>query len=111
MSVPGPVAARIETQLSEGLPLDHLQVVNESNQHNVHPGSESHFKVVLVSVAFAEQRLIARHRKVNELLAAELAGSVHALSIHAYTPEEWQARYGDAPLSPPCLGGGAQQAR
>jgi BolA protein len=50
--------------------------------------------------------LLQRHRQINKILAEELAGPVHALAIHAYTLAEWQARHGDAPLSPPCLGGG-----
>ena len=99
------VQDRIETKLVESFDLKHLEVVNESNQHNVPPGSESHFKVVLVSDDFSEQRRIARHRSVNSLLAEELAGPVHALSIHAFTLEEWRERHGSAPLSPPCLGG------
>ncbi|MGI9326824.1 MAG: BolA family protein [Pseudomonadales bacterium] len=107
MNNPGPIANRIESELSAALPLAHLQVINESDQHNVPPGSESHFKVVLVSEAFAESRLLARHRRVNDILAAELAAGVHALSIHAYSPDEWHERFGDVPLSPPCLGGGA----
>jgi BolA protein len=85
--------------------LQHLEVVNESGGHNVPAGSESHFKVVLVADEFSGQRLIARHRAVNELLAAELAGGVHALALHTYTAQEWQDRFGGAPMSPPCLGG------
>jgi BolA protein len=85
-------------------------VVNESGNHNVPPGSETHFKVVLVSDAFEGQRLLARHRAVNETLAEELAGGVHALALHTYTPGEWQDRFGDAPMSPPCLGGKAGEA-
>lgn len=99
------VAARIEQKLGLGLELDHLEVVNESAKHNVPPGSESHFKVVLVSDSFDGQRLLARHRQVNELLAEELAEHVHALAIHTYTNAEWHKRFGNAPLSPPCLGG------
>ena len=94
----------IEEKLVGGFDLKHLQVINESGQHNVPDGSESHFKVVLVAEAFEGTRLIARHRLVNETLADELAGGVHALSIHTYTPEEWRKRHGDVPMSPPCLG-------
>ena len=101
------VAERIERKLAEGLNLAHLQVLDESGNHNVPPGSESHFKVVAVAEDFAAERLLARHRRINALLAEELAGPVHALSIHAYTPEEWRARFAAAPLSPPCLGGKA----
>ena len=99
------VAKRIERKLIEGLQPDHLEVVNESGGHNVPQGSESHFKVVAVARMFDGERLLARHRRVNALLAEELAGEVHALAIHAYTLEEWRKRFGNAPLSPPCLGG------
>ena len=101
----GPVARSIERKLTAALELDHLEVVNESNNHSEPPGSESHFRVVLVSGAFAAMTRIKRHRQVNTWLAEELAGPVHALSIHAFTPDEWRARFGTASLSPPCLGG------
>ena len=82
------VQSRIEEKLSDEIKLQHLEVVNESGNHNVPPGSESHFKVVLVSPDFADLKLIARHRLVNTVLKDELAGQVHALA-----------------MSPPCLGG------
>ena len=99
------VAERIENKLASGLDLAHLEVVNESGGHNVPDGSESHFKVVLVADAFGGERLLTRHRRVNALLREELANDIHALAIHAYTPDEWRERFGTAPLSPPCLGG------
>lgn len=96
----------IERKLVDGITdLRHMEVINESDRHNVPPGSESHFKVVLVSDAFEGSGLLDRHRLVNGLLAGELRSAVHALAIHAYTPEEWRARTGGAPMSPPCLGG------
>ena len=99
----------ISEKLDQRFDLKHLDVVNESGNHNVPPGSETHFKVVMVSADFDGARLLARHRAVNEVLAEELAGDVHALALHTYTPEEWQARFGDAPMSPPCLGGKAAE--
>ncbi len=99
------VQSRITEKLSAGLEPAHLDVVNESHQHNVPAGSESHFKVVLVSERFAGQRDVARHRQIYSLLAEELAGPVHALALHTYTPEEWQQRAAPAPASPQCLGG------
>ena len=98
------VLETIETKLGTLEPL-HLEVVNESGHHNVKPGSESHFKVVIVSPKFEGMRLLERHRVINQMLADELAGSVHALSIHAYTEANWEQRFGQAPMSPPCLGG------
>ena len=104
------VQQTIEQKLADRFALAHLEVRNESGGHNVPAGSESHFKVVLVAPEFAGHRLLARHRLVNETLAEELAGSVHALAIHTYTEDEWRARFGAAPLSPPCLGGKAAEA-
>lgn len=102
------VQASIERKLRAGVAgLIHLEVINESDRHQVAPGSESHFKVVLAAGVFEGVGLLARHRMINQLLADELAGGVHALAIHAYTRDEWAARMGRAPLSPPCLGGGA----
>lgn len=96
----------IETRLREALAPTHLAVVNESHKHRVPPGSEKHFRVVVVADAFAGKPRIARHQMINRLLADELAGPLHALSLVALTAEEWAARGGDVGESPPCLGGG-----
>jgi len=99
------VQSAIEEKLANGINAMHLEVVNESNNHNVPPGSESHFKVVLVSNAFEGQTLIARHRTINKLLEDELKNQIHALALHTYTEAEWRDRHGEAPMSPPCRGG------
>lgn len=83
----------------------HLEVINESSNHNVPKGSETHFKVVMVSDKFAGLQLIQRHRLVNEILHEELAGPIHALSLHLYTSQDWEKRFGAVPQSPPCHGG------
>ncbi|MCW8900149.1 MAG: BolA/IbaG family iron-sulfur metabolism protein [Gammaproteobacteria bacterium] len=96
----------IEKKLADNFNPLHLDVINESNNHNVPEGSESHFKVVVVSPAFAGKNLLSRHRLINTTLADELKNSIHALAIHAYTEDEWNETSGGAPMSPPCLGGG-----
>lgn len=96
---------KIQTRLQEQFSPMHLEVVNESHMHNVPPGSESHFKVTLVCEQFDGQMLIKRHRAVNQSLD-EIMGEIHALALHTMTPEEWFAKGGQAPQSPPCLGGG-----
>jgi len=100
------VQQRIEEKLARDLDPLHLEVVNESHRHDVPPGSESHFKVVVVSERFLGEPLTARHRLVYATLAEELRGGVHALALHTYTPDDWRERHGEAPMSPPCLGGG-----
>ena len=73
---PAPVAAAVRHKLTEAFAPQHLEVINESSGHNVPAGSESHFKVVVVSERFAGQAPLERHRLVNTALADELAGCV-----------------------------------
>ncbi|GAM69910.1 cell division protein BolA [Vibrio sp. JCM 19236] len=82
----------IERKLNQTFSPHHLQVINESHMHNVPPGSESHFKVVIVSDKFDDLRLIARHRLVNSALSDEFAQGLHALSMHTLTKDEWSEK-------------------
>ena len=69
-----------------------LDVINESHLHAGHrtsPGTgESHFRVLMVSPVFAGKSRLQRHRLVNEALAAELKGKVHALALDLRAPDE-----------------------
>ena len=98
----------IETKLGSEFEAAFLQVENESHRHNVAPGSESHFKVTIVSERFSDQMLIKRHRMVNKALEQELQ-QIHALALHTLTPEEWEKRQGVVADSPHCRGGGKNQ--
>jgi BolA protein len=100
--------ATIETKLAGEFDIDFLQVENESHMHNVAPGSESHFKVTIVSDSFEDLMLIKRHRMVNQALQQEMQ-RIHALALHTLTPGEWQARGGQVAASPKCRGGGKNQ--
>ena len=95
----------IQQKLQAAFSPMHLEVINESDNHNVPKGSESHFKVVLVSRAFEDESLLARHRQVNKALAEELQGGVHALALHTLSPDDWFNHGGTVPESPECLGG------
>ncbi len=96
----------IERKITESLTPAHLEVINESHMHSVPPDSESHFKLVIVTERFAGETRIRRHQAVNRILADELASDIHALSLQTLTPDEWLAKGGAIPDSPPCLGGG-----
>ena len=104
------VQRKIEQKLLAALAPAHLQVSNESHMHSVPPGSESHFKVVVVSDRFEGQALVGRHKTVNALLRDELQGGVHALSMQTLTPAEWARRGGAVLASPACRGGGKPDA-
>jgi stress-induced morphogen len=101
----GTTTQRVTDKLNAAFAPAHLDVLNESHMHSVPKGSETHFKVVVVSPDFAGKPLVARHRAVNATLADELKSGVHALSIQAFTPDEWTARGGQIAASPNCMGG------
>ena len=103
------IQTAIEEKISVALTPTYLEVLNESGNHNVPPGSESHFKVTVVSDEFDGKMLIARHRIINKLLAEELVGAIHALSIHSFTPAEWSEKNEQSRQSPPCLGGAKRE--
>ncbi|ARN76443.1 BolA family protein [Oceanicoccus sagamiensis] len=99
------IQSDIEEKLLAQLSVEHLEVVNESHMHNVPANSETHFKVTAISNDFNGKRSVARHQMIYKVVAEELAGPVHALALHTYTPDEWQQREALAPESPDCLGG------
>ncbi len=106
----GPVETEIRQLLASAIDCTHLEVWNESSNHSVPPGSESHFRVLVVSPSFEGEKRLARHRRIHRVLATPLAGPVHALAIEAHTPAEWQARGGAVAISPDCLGGSKNDA-
>lgn len=83
---------RIRERLERRFTPERLEIVNESALHAGHHGSpgtgESHFRVYIVSRAFAGKSRLERHRMINAELADELAQGVHALAIEARAPGE-----------------------
>ena len=98
------IQERIETKLQTTLDPSHLEVINESHMHSVPKGSETHFKVIVVSPRFDGLAPVKRHQLVYAALREELRDGVHALAITSRTPDEWAARP-EANTSPKCHGG------
>ena len=88
----GAVADRIRDKLTEAFAPERIDVCDDSDKHAGHAGAreggESHFSVALVAAAFAHKDRVERQRMVNRVLADELAGPVHALSVTALAPGE-----------------------
>jgi BolA protein len=94
------IQAAMESKLAAAFSPDRLEVINESHlhaghhheasgHHAVYDGTgETHFRIRIVAPAFAGKSRLERHRLVNALLAAELAGGVHALAIEPAAPGE-----------------------
>jgi BolA protein len=94
----------IEIKITNAIAPTHLEVINESHMHNVPPGSESHFKLVIVTNVFEGLSRVRRHQHINGLLADELKGSIHALSMQTLTPNEWAKSNNSVTTSPDCMG-------
>jgi len=99
----------IEEKLQKAFITDHLQVINESYQHSVPDGSESHFKLVIVTDAFSGVRKIQRQQQVYKVLAEEMAGPVHAVTMQTLTVEEWKQDQ-TVTSSPECMGGSRSES-
>jgi len=86
------VGETIEAKLKARFRPESLEVSDVSARHAGHAGSrlggETHFEVVLVSAAFAGKSRLQRERAVHAALKEELAGPVHALSLHLKAPGE-----------------------
>jgi len=83
-------ADTITKKLTEAFAPQSLTVEDESAKHEGHSGhregGQTHYRVYIVSQAFKGKTRIERHRMINGILSAELAGGVHALAIHATAP-------------------------
>lgn len=89
MSVKDQIIAKLE----HALPCQLLEVSDESHHHAGHSGnpdarSGTHFTIKIISDVFAGQTRLARHKMIYKLLEQELTSGVHALAIHARTPDE-----------------------
>ena len=86
------VAQKITEKITKALEPDQISVEDESHLHAGHigarPEGETHFRLTVVSTKFEGLTLINCHRLINEALAKELQGPVHALAIKAYAPGE-----------------------
>ena len=85
----GPIETQIVNILKTSMNLSSLKIINESFLHNVPEGSESHFKIVIVSPDFINLTMIQRHKLVYKKLD-NLMTKIHALSIHAFDKDEFK---------------------
>lgn len=82
----------IELKINDALKSDMLEVIDESHKHAGHVGArpegETHFHINMISSAFNGQSRVASQRMIYKILADELAGPVHALSLNVKGTED-----------------------
>lgn len=86
------VVEKITEKITKALEPIQISVKDESHLHAGHagarPGGQTHFRITVVSARFSNLSLVKRHRLINEALAEELQGPIHALAIKALSPDE-----------------------
>jgi BolA protein len=97
--------SQIETTLTSAISPSHMELINESSQHNVPANSETHFKLIAVSDTFEGLNAVKRHQHVYGLMQPYFERGLHALSLHLYSAQEWD-KIAVVPDSPDCMGGG-----
>ncbi|MCH1612816.1 MAG: BolA/IbaG family iron-sulfur metabolism protein [Flavobacteriales bacterium] len=98
------IKEKIEESLKTGISSLFIEVINESPNHNVPDGAESHFKVIVVSDDFENMRQVQRHQLIYKVLSEEMK-LIHAIAIHPFTKTEWDSNQQSSSDSPDCLGG------
>lgn len=96
------VENHIKDKLTAACSPVYIELLNESHMH-AGVATDSHFKLTLVSSEFSDLSLIKRHQFVYKILKEELAGPVHALALHLYSPDQWESNV-NVPASPQCAG-------
>ena len=85
----------IEQKIREALAASHVEVIDESWKHAGHAGAAAgggHFILSVVSDRFEGISLLDRNRLVFQILDQELKGAIHALTVKAKTPKEWEEK-------------------
>ena len=84
----------IEKKLRETLSPTLLELTDESHKHIGHSGwkknQSTHFDLLIVSDRFKGMSNIQRHKCIYKILEQELQSGLHALSIKAFSPDEYR---------------------
>ena len=93
-ALPNDAAGAFEALLRErlaSLAPARIELIDDSALHAGHEGAKSgggHYRLLVVSAAFAGKSTVARHRLVYDALGELMRQRIHALRIKSLTPEE-----------------------
>lgn len=85
----------LQSRITRALAAERVEVQDDSALHAGHAGARSgggHFSVVVVSERLAGLDRVARHRAVYDAAGDMIPTHIHALSVRAFTPDEWRSR-------------------
>ena len=78
-------AEEVSRMIESGIPGAQVRVLTDD---------DTHFEAVVIAGQFDGKRPLQRHQLVYATLGPRMGREIHALSIQAYTPAEWQAERG-----------------
>jgi BolA protein len=85
---------KIRNALEAALAPVHLDIVDDSLAHAGHAGATAsgggHFSALIVSEAFEGKNPVQRHQLVYRALGELMRTDIHAFSLKAFTPSEYQ---------------------
>ena len=85
---------RMESTLIQKFNPVKLEIINDSNNHSVKEGSETHFRLYIVSECFKNKTKVQTHQEIYKLFTNEMGekhlNKLHSLSIYSYSPEEYE---------------------
>ena len=74
-----------------------IEIGFDSPVVKVQSDDNTHFSALVIAKEFNEMRLIARHQMIYKCLGSLMGNEIHALSINALTPDEWNSQSNGAP--------------
>jgi len=90
------IPENIKQILQKHISIASIEIIDQSDKHKTHPSAQEfaggHFTMLIVSKDFQNKNLLQRHRMVYDPLKNAFQSQIHALSIHAFTPEEFERR-------------------
>lgn len=102
----GPMEKALRASIEQAFEPEYFELENESHMHSVPPGSETHFRLLVVADIFDGKSRIDRSRLVNEMIKPYMTRGLHALSQRTFTPPEWEKIKDTFEMvSPECRGG------
>ena len=89
MNMEGDIEALLRERLAPLAP-SRFELIDDSHRHAGHAGAREggHYRLLIVSEAFAGKGTVARHRQVFALVGDLMRGRIHALGIKALAPDE-----------------------
>ncbi|CAL4323419.1 BolA/IbaG family iron-sulfur metabolism protein [Buchnera aphidicola] len=70
---------------------EYIKIYDNTIYHKI-KNNKKHLTIIIVSNKFKNQKILKRHQEIYKILSREINNTIHAISMHTYTPEEWKKK-------------------